>query len=663
MTDSGVGAVSRPDTIAPHSAEAEEAVLGSILINPDAIFEVATFLQASDFFIVRNAWIYEAINAVHDRGEAIDNLTVIQELRNRGQLESVGGSAYIAYLMNNTPTHIHAETYGHIVERAAIRRRLLTAASEIAQTALEENAEINEVIDRVESTLFSVTERRLRKDLIPVRQAVSEYFNRIEYLYTHQDEPLGLPTGFIDLDKLLGGLQRSDLCIVAARPGVGKTSFMLSIALNAARARPSKPTTIAIFSMEMSTEQLIQRFIAAETSINSQKLRLGNLDEREWGLFVEATGKLSNLRLFLDDTPAVSVPQIRTKCRRLYREHGLDLIIVDYLQLMSAGIGRNENRVQEISYISRGLKELARELNVPLLSAAQLSRAVEQRQDKRPQLSDLRESGCLAGDTLIYWPERGCYIPIRKLVGQAGFCVSSLNTDTWKLETAEVTNAFCTGVKPVFRLTTQLGRSIRATANHKFLTFDGWKRLDELTENDFVAVPNGEQLVLGRTSPPAPLRKQRGEKVLDTVLIGSPSPNSERGSGGEVNSVARIVSVRLVEAEPTARLAESDVYWDKIVSIGPDGETDVYDLTVPGLSNFVANNIIVHNSIEQDADVVMFIYRDDLYNENSDRPNQADILVSKHRNGPTGVITLYFKKEITQFTNMQKSNINLAEGY
>src|SRR5581483_11344177 len=663
MTDSGVGAVSRPDTIAPHSAEAEEAVLGSILINPDAIFEVAAFLQASDFFIVRNAWIYEAINAVHDRGEAIDNLTVIQELRNRGQLESVGGSAYIAYLMNNTPTHIHAETYGHIVERAAIRRRLLTAASEIAQTALEENAEINEVIDRVESTLFSVTERRLRKDLIPARQAVSEYFNRIEYLYTHQDEPLGLPTGFIDLDKLLGGLQRSDLCIVAARPGVGKTSFMLSIALNAARARPSKPTTIAIFSMEMSTEQLIQRFIAAETSINSQKLRLGNLDEREWGLFVEATGKLSNLRLFLDDTPAVSVPQIRTKCRRLYREHGLDLIIVDYLQLMSAGIGRNENRVQEISYISRGLKELARELNVPLLSAAQLSRAVEQRQDKRPQLSDLRESGCLAGDTLIYWPERGCYIPIRKLVGQAGFCVSSLNTDTWKLETAEVTNAFCTGVKPVFHLTTQLGRSIRATANHKFLTFDGWKRLDELTENDFVAVPNGEQLVLGRTSPPAPLRKQRGEKVLDTVLIGSPSPNSERGSGGEVNSVARIVSVRLVEAEPTARLAESDVYWDKIVSIEPDGETDVYDLTVPGLSNFVANNIIVHNSIEQDADVVMFIYRDDLYNENSDRPNQADILVSKHRNGPTGVITLYFKKEITQFTNMQKSNINLAEGY
>jgi replicative DNA helicase len=461
MTDSSAGAVSRPDTIAPHSAEAEEAVLGSILINPDAIFEVAAFLQASDFFIVRNAWIYEAINAVHDRGEAIDNLTVVQELRNRGQLESVGGSAYIAYLMNNTPTHIHAETYGHIVERAAIRRRLLAAASEIAQTALEENAEINEVIDRVESTLFSVTERRLRKDLIPMRQAVSEYFNRIEYLYTHQDEPLGLPTGFEYLDKLLGGLQRSDLCIVAARPGVGKTSFMLSIALNAARARPSKPTTIAIFSMEMSTEQLIQRFIAAETSINSQKLRLGNLDEREWGLFVEATGKLSNLRLFLDDTPAVSVPQIRTKCRRLYREYGLDLIIVDYLQLMSAGMGRNENRVQEISYISRGLKELARELNVPLLSAAQLSRAVEQRQDKRPQLSDLRESG----------------------------------------------------------------------------------------------------------------------------------------------------------------------------------------------------------SIEQDADVVMFIYRDDLYNENSDRPNQADILVSKHRNGPTGVITLYFKKEITQFTNMQKSNINLAEGY
>jgi replicative DNA helicase len=454
MTDGS----SHPEKLAPNSPEAEEAVLGSILINPDSIYEVGAFLQASDFFIVRNAWVWDAINAVQERGEAIDNLTVIEELRNRGQLDQVGGSAYITYLINNTPTHIHAETYGRIVERAAIRRRLLTAASDIAQTALEENAEINDVIDHAESTLFGVTERRLRKEVIPLRLAVSDYFDRIEYLYTHQDEPLGLPTGFTDLDRLLGGLQKSDLCIIAARPGVGKTSFMLSMALNASRLGNAR---VAIYSMEMSTEQLVQRLVSAETGINSQKLRLGDLDEREWGLFVEATGKLGNFRLYLDDTPALSIPQIRTKSRRLYREHGLDLVIIDYLQLMTAGVGRNDNRVQEISYITRGLKELARELNVPVLAAAQLSRAVEQRQDKRPQLSDLRESG----------------------------------------------------------------------------------------------------------------------------------------------------------------------------------------------------------SIEQDADIVLFIYRDDLYNENSERPNQADILIAKHRNGPTGVITLYFRKEITQFTNMQKSSINLATEY
>ncbi|MEP7287443.1 MAG: replicative DNA helicase [Chloroflexota bacterium] len=610
-----------PDQLAPHSVEAEEAVLGSVLINPDAILEVAAFLQASDFFIVRNAWVWDAITAIHERSEAVDNLTVIQELRSRDQLDSIGGPSYITHLINNTPTHIHAETYGRIVERAAIRRRLLASATRIGQLALEENAEISDVIDHAESELFAVTERRLRRDMIPLHIAASEYYDRIEYLYEHQDEPLGMPTGFTDLDQLLGGLQRSDLVIVAARPGVGKTSFMLSIALNAARLGTART---AIYSMEMSTEQLVQRLISAETTINSQKLRLGNLDEREWGVFVEATGKLSNLRIFMDDTPAISIPQMRTKSRRLYREHGLDLIIVDYLQLMSGGVGRNDNRVQEISTISRGLKELAREINVPVLAAAQLSRAVEQRQDKRPMLSDLRESGCLAGDTLIYLPDRGRSIPIRDLVGQSDFRVLSLNPETWKFESAAVSNAFCTGVKPVYRLTMELGRNIRATANHKFLTIKGWKRLDELTIGDCLALPEMQTEIQAQFAVYADEHSE------------NPSPNSEKG-WGEVN-------------------------WDKIDSILPDGEADVYDLTVPAYSNFIANNVIVHNSIEQDADIVMFIYRDDMYNEASDRQNQADIIVAKHRNGPTGVVTLYFRKEVTQFTNMQKSNINLA-GY
>jgi len=429
-------------------------VLGSVLLNSDSLFEVAPFLQPDDFFIVRNSWVWEAILRLHERNEQIDYVTVVEELRQQGRLEEIGGAAYITYLINHTPASIYAEAYGRIVERAAIRRRLLASASEIAQLAHDESADINEVIDRSEASLFAVTERRLRKEIVPINVAISEYYDRIEHLYEHRGEPLGVPSGFVDLDRLLGGLQKSDLIIVAGRPGMGKTSWLLSAALNAARAR----ARVAIFSMEMSNEQIVQRLISSETGISTQNLRLGKLDDREWTLFVEATGNLSNVRIFLDDTPAQSPIQMRTKCRRLYSEHGLDLIIVDYLQLMNSGSGRVENRVQEISFISRQLKQLARELNVPVLAAAQLSRAVEQRQDKRPQLSDLRESG----------------------------------------------------------------------------------------------------------------------------------------------------------------------------------------------------------SIEQDADVVMFIYREDAYNENTDRPNQADILVSKHRNGPTGVVTLYFRKELTQFSNLNRTGVDLA---
>ncbi|RPJ00235.1 MAG: hypothetical protein EHM39_05175 [Chloroflexi bacterium] len=400
----------------------------------------------------------------------------------------------------------------------------------------------------------------------------------------------------------MGGLQKSDLIIVAGRPGMGKTSWLLSVALNAARAG----ARAAIFSMEMSNEQIVQRLISSETGISTHNLRLGKLDEREWALFVEATDKLSGLRVNLDDTPALSPLQLRSKCRRLYSEHGLDLIMVDYLQLMSSGTGYNENRVQEISYISRSLKQVARELNIPVLAAAQLSRAVEQRQDKRPQLSDLRESGCLTGDTLIYLPDTGRYVPIRELVGQSGFGTASLNLDTWKLENGTVSHAFCTGTKPVFRLTTQLGRQIRATANHQFLTIKGWKRLDQLTSADRIALP------------------------------------------------------RLPANTCLTCLDESDVTWDRTHSIEPDGESDVYALTVPGLSNFVANDIIVHNSIEQDADVVVFLYRDEVYNENTERPNQADVIVSKHRNGPTGSVALYFRKELTQFSNLRKTDVDLA---
>ncbi|MBI5957477.1 MAG: replicative DNA helicase, partial [Chloroflexi bacterium] len=436
----------RPDQMSPHSVEAEEAVIGSVLLNPDALFEVASFLQPDDFFIVRNGWVWEALLRLQGRNEQIDYVTVVEELRQQSRLDEIGGESYITYLINHTPSSLYAETYGRIVERAAIRRRMLNAASKIAQLAHDGDVDINDVIDLSESALFQVTERRQRKELVPIRVAIAEYYDRVEHLYGQETESLGVPTGFNDLDQLLGGLQKSDLLIVAGRPGMGKTSWLLSAALNAAQTG----ARAAIFSMEMSNEQLVQRLVSTETGINTHNLRLGKLDEREWAIFTEATGRLSRLRMFLDDTPALSPLQLRSKCRRLYSDQGLDLVIVDYLQLMTAEAGgRSDNRVQEISFISRNLKQLARELNVPVLAAAQLSRAVEQRQDKRPQLSDLRESGCLAGDTLIYLPDTGGYIPIRELIGQSGFRVTSLNDQTWKLDQDTVTHAFCTGVKPV----------------------------------------------------------------------------------------------------------------------------------------------------------------------------------------------------------------------
>ena len=493
-----------PLNLAPHSVEAEEAVLGSILMNPEALHEVASFLTAEDFFILRHGWIFEAILRLHERGDAIDTRTLAEELRTQERLDDVGGEAYLNFLPTTMPTALHAEVYGHIVERAAIRRRLLGAAGDIARLAHDEERDINQVIDQSEASLFAVTERRLRQELVPMRVAMSQYFDRIEELRESEVEALGVPTGFLDLDKLLGGLQKSDLVIVAGRPGMGKTSFLLTLALNAARFGNAR---VAIFSMEMSNEQLVQRMIATETGISSHNLRLGQLDDAEWSRFVEATDTMSKLRIFFDDSPAVSAMQLRTKCRRLYREHGLDLIIVDYLQLMNAGttVGRDTNRVQEITYISRALKELARELNVPLLSAAQLSRAVEQRQDKRPQLSDLRELGCLTGDTLVTLADSGRRVPIRDLAGQAGFDVWALNDSSLKLERATVSRAFSTGIKPVYRLTTRLGRAIRATANHKFRTIDGWKRLDELMPDDRIALPRSLPNPDTQTMPDAEL--------------------------------------------------------------------------------------------------------------------------------------------------------------
>ena len=383
--------------IVPHSSEAEEAVLGSILVNPEAYYDVAQFLRAEDFYIHRNRWVWDTFVHLHEQRMPVDVLTVTDELEQAGQLSEIGGPAYITSLINNVPTSLHAEAYGRIVEETSIRRKMLAAANDIAKLAYQQDNSVDTVMDEAEKAVFGVSERRMTRDLQSIQSVLSDYYDRIDQISRRGEEYYGIPTGFVDLDKLLFGLQGSDLLIVAGRPGMGKTAFMLNIAKHAALVLKKH---VAIFSLEMSNEQLAQRLISQETGIDSQRLRTGKLTEDEWPLFTQAIETLNKTRMFLDDTPALTPLQLRTKCRRLHLEFNLDLVVVDYIQLMSAGT-RIENRVQEVSYITRNMKVLARELNVPVLAAAQLSRAVEQRTDKEPQLSDLRESGSLEQDADI----------------------------------------------------------------------------------------------------------------------------------------------------------------------------------------------------------------------------------------------------------------------
>jgi len=869
----------------PHSREAEEAVVGAVLINPEVYYDVAQFLQADDFYIHRHKWIWEAFTRLHEQRTPIDMLTLSEELDRVGQLGELGGPAYLTALINQVPTSLNAESYGRIVEAHSIRRKMINAANQIAALAYNEESLVDTVMDEAEKAVFNVSERRLKHDLVPISSVLSEYYDRIDDLAKRDEEIFGVPTGFFDLDKLLSGLQPSDLLIIAGRPGQGKSGFLLSVAKNAALTHKKH---VAVFSLEMSNEQVVQRLMAQETGIDSQRLRTGKLAEEEWPLFTHAIEVFSDTKIFLDDTPAITPLQLRTKCRRLHMEYGLDLIIIDYLQLMG-GDNRTDNRVQEVSYISRNLKVLARELNVPVLAAAQLSRAVEQRSDKRPVLSDLRESGCLAGDTLVTLADSGRNVPIQSLTEKTDFNILALNPKTMKLDSMPVSRAFCTGKKLVFYLKTGLGRSIRATANHQFLTIDGWKRMDELSIGEHVALPRRLNSELYRqTMQPAELallghligdgctlpchviqyttreedlaemvanlareifkddveprisperlwyqvylsstrhhthnvrsavsewlnelgifglrsyEKQVPEKVFEqpdnavaiflrhlwatdgsiqlvkgkkyrpiayyatssyqlardvqTLLLrlginGILKIVPQKGKGRDQYNVTvtgkqdlnlfiekvgtvgsykkgRLVEIQMhldthpantnrdviprqvwqkyvvpamqdigmttrrmqaaiktqycgtglykqnVSRERAARvadavqsielmkLAESDIYWDSIVSITPDGEEPVFDLTVPGHHNFVANNIIVHNSLEQDADIVMFIYRPDQYEKDTVKQNVAEIIVAKHRNGPVGSVELIFRGALAKFENAATKHVSFNE--
>jgi replicative DNA helicase len=863
--------------VPPQNLDAEESVLGAMMLSPGAIGAVSEVLDASDFYRESHAKIYRAALSLYAKGEPVDAITLVDALEERGDLEDVGGRVRVHELAALVPASANAGHYARIVREMATLRGLINAGSEISRLGWERPGEAGDLVDKAEQVVFDLSQARVTGEFTHIDELLKEGFERITALYEAGADITGVPSGFRDLDRLTSGFQPGNLIIAAARPSMGKSALGLCMAANLAVRHE---TPVAVFTLEMSKSEVTQRLMCSEAKVESNRLRTGKLGPDDWPRLTAACDKLAKAPIYVDDTGSITMMEIRSKARRLKtREPNLGLIVVDYLQLMTSGASV-ENRVQEVSQISRNLKVLARDLDVPILAMSQLSRAVEQRHDKRPILSDLRESGCLAGESRVYLPDEGVYRPIRELVGRSGFNVLAVNTETWELEPRMVTRAFATGRKPVYKLRTRLGREIRATGNHKFLAFDGWRRLDDMGPGLRVALPrelpgpddqtiSDEELALlghligdGCTLPrhaiqytskdrelaelvaalavdvfgdavrprikrertwyqtylPATQRLTHGvrnpvaawldelgvfglrsyEKRVPEAVFAQPpegiavflrhlwatdgciraakgkqypvvrydtssrqlglgvqslllrlglnakrrtvpmpgkgrplqridvtghdevasflaqvgglgSTRSEAhdailagfsASAGRPNTNrdvipreawATIINPTRAEAGITTRelqsllgtaycgstlyrsnlgrerasrvadaiesdelrlLSTGGVYWDEIEAIEPDGVEDVYDLTVDGLHNFVAEDMSVHNSIEQDADLVMFIYRDEYYNEESDQQGLAEVILAKHRNGPTDAVKLSFLKRYAKFADL-----------
>jgi replicative DNA helicase len=383
--------------IPPHSLEAEQSVLGAMIIDKEAINTAVETIRPEDFYKEANKEIYETILELYNRNEPVDLITLSEELKKRGTLENVGGINYLTSLSGSVATTANVKYYCDIVEEKSILRRLIKSCDEIITKSFEDAEEVNSIIERAEKSIFDITQGRNNEGFSPIKEVLLDSFSRIEEMSMNEGGLTGLTTGFLDIDEKLSGLQKSDLILLAARPSMGKTALGLNIALNSAIKGNGH---VAIFSLEMSKEQLVQRMLSSVSHVNLQKIISGRLDEDEWVKIVQAMGPLSSTNIFIDDTPGISIMEMKAKCRKLKIEKGLDLVVVDYLQLMQSD-SPSESRQQEISSISRGLKALAKEMECPVLALSQLSRAPELRSDHRPILSDLRESGAIEQDADI----------------------------------------------------------------------------------------------------------------------------------------------------------------------------------------------------------------------------------------------------------------------
>jgi replicative DNA helicase len=467
----------------PHSEEAEQAVLGGLMLDKAAWDQVGDVIVADHFFRPDHALIFESIASLAGEAQPCDPVTVSEHLQRLGKLNEAGGLAYLGTLTRDTPGAANVRAYAEIVKERALLRELVSAGGEIAGSVWSEEGEsARDLVERAERRIFAIAEGSSRgKGYVSAKQALPALIDQIDDLYNNPNKPRGLPTGFIDFDNKTGGLRGGDLLIIAGRPSMGKSTLAINMAEHAALKEGIR-ASVAIFSLEMPAEQILTRMLSSVGSVHLGNIRSGKLSEDDWPRITGATKQLQDAKIFIDDTPALTPTELRARSRRIKREHGLDLIVVDYLQLMTVP-GTKENRATEISEISRGLKALAKELSCPVIALSQLNRGVEQRENKKPVMSDLRE--CVAGDTLVCLAD-GRRVPISSLVGQ--------QPEVWALDdeknvvSAKAEIVWSTGVKPVFDLKLASGLTLRATAEHRVMAGEKWKAIGECAPGDRIAI-------------------------------------------------------------------------------------------------------------------------------------------------------------------------------
>src|SRR5580700_12130 len=856
----------------PHDVAAEQCVLGGMLLSKDAISDVIEVIRPADHYRPAHQLIHEAILDLYSRGEPADAIMVANELTRRAEITRVGGAPYLHTLISSVPTAANAGYYARIVRERAILRRLVEAGTRIVQFGYAGEADADELVDRAQAEVYSVTERRTSEDYQSLSEIMPGALDEIEAIGSRNGVLTGVPTGFADLDALTNGLHPSQMVVIAARPAMGKSTLALDFA-RAAAIRHSMATVL--FSLEMGRNEITMRLLAAEARVPLQTMRTGQMNDDDWARLARRMSEVADAPLFIDDSPNMSMMEIRAKCRRLKQRHDLKFVIVDYLQLMSSP-KRVENRQQEVSELSRSLKLLAKELEVPVVALSQLNRGPEQRTDKRPMLSDLRESGCLTADTTLIRADTGAPVSFADLIrdGWDGILVWSVDEQR-RLAPAPITNVFASGTKEVYRLRLASGREVKASGNHRFLTLGGWLPLEDLavggrlgiprrnpepvnaglgwseyrigllahligdgcvvrsqpvhyTSNDvenlaFVEaaaaaefgisprrvaqenwwhtyLPSPYHCTHGRLNPlhvwfrelgiddlrsyekriPEALYSASNEEVAvflrhlwatdgnvtvphtraapkvyyasssrvladgvalllsrfgiiarirqvtkagyrpgyHVIVADGPSLHTfcrsigVHGARGKLavelaaylddrlaNTNADTLPLQVWDLVKTERIrvglterqfqaaigthycgstlykacpsrerllrcaealdsdvlreaASSDIYWDRIVTIEPLGPQPVYDATVKGTHNFVADGVIAHNSIEQDSDVVILLHREDQYEKESPRAGEADLIVAKHRNGPTATVTVAFQGHYSRFVDM-----------